>query len=220
MINIFDEIRVRWYDLIHNVETRSKVPLAGLDVVGNNKSLGHWYVCTLPKSMQSLLRHLKAIDSSTTFIDIGCGKGLTLLVAATHPFRKIIGVEFSPQLHQIALQNIQRYRGSKRCTNVEVLCMDAADFQFPAGPLLVYFFNPFDKPIMEKVLSNLAASFLRDQREITVISDSWYNGDLMAQILRPGKTEKVLGFFIFSQLHPASSYAVSPGIESRAQEEN
>lgn len=170
-MNLFDELRVRWYDFIHNVDTRTKVPLANLEVVGNNKSFGAQYFPTLPKSMHVVLDNLGAIDPSTTFIDIGSGKGLILLVAACYPFRKIIGVEFSIELHRIAEQNARRYRGPRRCSNTEIVCMDAADFRFPAGPLMIYFFNPFQRPVMERVLNNLASSVLQNENEITLVFD-------------------------------------------------
>lgn len=203
-MNIFDEVRARWFDLIHNVDTRCKVPLSDLQVVGKNKSSGHIYFPTLPKSMTAVFAHLGDIDPTTTFIDIGCGKGLTLLMAARHSFKKIIGVEFATELHRIAWQNIRRYRGRKRCSNIEVLCMDAADFQFPPGPLVIYFFNPFAKPVMEKVLSNLAASALDNTREMTVIFDKLHDHALTMHYLQPKKVEVTHGFSIYSELCPMS----------------
>lgn len=209
-MNIFDEFRARWYDLIHNVDTHSKVRLTNLEVVGTNKASGSMYFPTLPGSMAAVLASLGGIDPSTTFIDIGCGKGLTLLIAARHPFRKIMGVEFSPALHRIAEENIRRYRGSRQCTNSEVLCMDAADFRFPPGPLLIYFFNPFAKPVMEKVLSNLAASARNDARELTLICDKLHDRDLIERYLRPRKTVAILGFSTYSALDPSPTpYSVT-----------
>ena len=44
-----------------------------------------------------------------TFIDLGSGKGRVLLMASDYPFKKIIGVEFMPELHRAAQENITGY---------------------------------------------------------------------------------------------------------------
>jgi len=49
-----------------------------------------------------------------TFIDIGCGKGRVLLMAAEHGFRKIIGIDFAADLCLTARGTVELYR---RCSN-------------------------------------------------------------------------------------------------------
>jgi 2-polyprenyl-3-methyl-5-hydroxy-6-metoxy-1,4-benzoquinol methylase len=49
-----------------------------------------------------------------TFIDIGCGKGRVLLMAAEHGFRKIIGIDFAADLCLTARGNVEQYR---RCSD-------------------------------------------------------------------------------------------------------
>src|ERR1017187_10137955 len=44
------------------------------------------------------------------FIDLGSGKGRTLLMASDYPFRRIVGVELLPALHRAAQENLSRYR--------------------------------------------------------------------------------------------------------------
>ncbi len=81
-----------------------------------------------------------------TFIDLGCGKGRVLLMASDYPFKRIIGVEFMPDLARAAQKNIAGYSNDRQqCRQIEAVCMDARDFQFPSGPLVVYLFNPFSE---------------------------------------------------------------------------
>ncbi len=42
------------------------------------------------------------------FIDVGCGKGRVLIVAAAYPFKRIRGVEYSPQLAAICRTNLAK----------------------------------------------------------------------------------------------------------------
>ncbi len=205
-MNTFDKIRSRWYDLVHSVDTHTIVQLAKLEVVGKNKALGYMYFPTLPKSMHALFKHLKDLDPlTTTFIDVGCGKGISLLVASRYPFKKMVGVEFSRELCRIANQNIENYRGSRASTNAEVLCMDATEYTFPNGKLIVYFYNPFDKPVMEEVLHNLSISLVTGRNEVTVICDRLHDRQLINKYLHPQKCDVFLGFSIYSQFGPDSS---------------
>ena len=109
-----------------------------------------------------------------TFIDLGSGKGRALLMAAEHPFPRIIGVELIPELHQASLENIRAFIQSNRLSGrlkapcIETLCMDARDFQFPPEPLVVYLFNPFPEPVFAAVLSHLRQSVLESPRPVYV----------------------------------------------------
>jgi SAM-dependent methyltransferase len=93
--------------------------------------------------------------NETTFVDVGSGKGRALIVAAMYPFKKIIGVEYSPELAAICRKNLLKLRIREKC---EVIMGDAADFRFPDENLLVFLYNPFDSVILNRVLKNLAGT--------------------------------------------------------------
>ena len=94
-----------------------------------------------------------------TFIDLGSGKGRTLLMASDYPFRRIIGVEFLQSLHEIAQQNLQQYKSeSQQCFTVESICNDATAFRFPDESMVMFLFNPFPESGMRKVFANLEQS--------------------------------------------------------------
>lgn len=104
-----------------------------------------------------------------TFIDLGSGKGRVLLMASDCPFQKIVGVEFMPELHRAAQKNISGYSsGRQQCRQIETVCMDARDFQFPPGPLVVYLFNPFSESTFAQVLENLSRSVEQMPRPVYV----------------------------------------------------
>jgi hypothetical protein len=104
-----------------------------------------------------------------TFIDLGSGKGRVLLMASAYPFKRIVGVEFMPELHHAAQKNVASYSNDRqRCRQIETLYMDARDFQFPLEPLAVYLFNPFDEPAFARVLENLRQSITQAPRPVYV----------------------------------------------------
>ena len=104
-----------------------------------------------------------------TFVDLGSGKGRVLLMAAPYGFKKIFGVEYMPEWHHVAEENIRKFVAEHKIdAAIQTLCMDARDFDFPAGPLVVYLFNPFPEPILAAVLERLRESLLKNPRPLIV----------------------------------------------------
>ena len=108
-----------------------------------------------------------------TFIDLGAGKGRALLMASDYPFQRIMGVEFMPDLCRDAQENIANYSANhsndrQKCQQMEMVCLDACDFQFPTEPLVVYLFNPFSEPVFVKVLENLRRSVEQAPRPVYI----------------------------------------------------
>jgi len=105
--------------------------------------------------------------SEFTFVDFGSGKGAVLLYASAYPFKKILGVEFSSILHQIAESNIAKHPlASKR--PVRSIHTDATQFEIPSGPLFAFFNNPFSTLIMETVLGNIHAAVRASPRLVYI----------------------------------------------------
>ena len=105
-----------------------------------------------------------------TFVDIGSGKGRALLMAAEYPFRRVVGVELLPQLHEIAERNIAALPAERRkCDDVASLCMDAADFEVPDGALVWFLFNPLPEPALQQMATRLARSLDRDPRTVYLV---------------------------------------------------
>ena len=159
------------FDWRHRVKTCGEEDPGGLTVVGDNVSQAAPYVPTTPRAGRYILRDLPVADvSNYTFIDMGSGKGRMLLLAAELPFRRIVGVEFASDLNVIAQNNARSYRNPKqRCTNIESLNMDAAEYEFPNEPSLLYFFYPFHQMLMQAVIQNLDRSLSEHPRDVILV---------------------------------------------------
>jgi SAM-dependent methyltransferase len=104
-----------------------------------------------------------------SFVDLGCGKGRVLLVAAGYPFRKIVGVEISRALSDIARHNASIYRpASRKCRQIEVLNADVLTIEFPSTDLLIHFYHPFDVAVTRDVLTRLGASLGYKPRRVVL----------------------------------------------------
>ena len=93
------------YDWDHRVNTTSGAVGWRERLLGGFHSA---YQPTEPGVFREMLEGLQqqtAIDfRDFIFVDLGSGKGRTLLMVSDYPFRRIIGIELLPSLHQIALE--------------------------------------------------------------------------------------------------------------------
>jgi SAM-dependent methyltransferase len=114
------------------------------------------------------------------FVDLGSGKGRTLLMASDYPFRRIVGVEFLPALHQTAQENLSKYhRESQKCFTLESVCADATEFPFPDEPTVLYLFNPFPESGLKRMIANLEQSLRAHPRTVYVL----YHNPLLDHVL-------------------------------------
>lgn len=106
--------------------------------------------------LDALQQHSRLNFQDFVFLDLGSGKGRTLLMASDYAFRRIIGVELLPALHAIAQENLARYKGdSQKCFDLESICSDATTFTLPTEPLVLYLFNPLPDFALRRVLHRL-----------------------------------------------------------------
>ena len=108
------------------------------------------------------------ITQDDVLVDFGSGKGRMVFLAAHYPFKKIVGVEISEELNQVARQNIERHLPELRSKNIELVTSDALLFAIPDDMTIAYFYNPFQGEIFKAVLANIHSSLERRPRSLWV----------------------------------------------------
>jgi len=182
--------RQRYGDIDYDWEYR--VDTTGATVGWHDRLLGVFhspYQPTEPELFHEMLHSLPADFSRFVFIDLGSGKGRTLLMASDYPFKKIVGLELLPELHRVAEENLQKYKNdSQRCFALEAICQDAREFEFPLDPIVLYLFNPLPRAGLERVIAKLEQSVREHPREVYVL----YHNALLEDVLgQSGLWEKV-----------------------------
>jgi SAM-dependent methyltransferase len=159
------------FDAEFGTDTGGFIHAAELHDGNGNKSIYNTgYFATSPFLVAQALGRLDIDFSRFTFIDLGAGKGRVLLLVSHYPFRQVIGVEYAQALAAAATDNISRYHPvSRKCADVRCIGGDACDFAFPAGPLVIFMWNPFVGPVFDRVVSNLEESLRREPREVYVL---------------------------------------------------
>jgi SAM-dependent methyltransferase len=166
------------YDWDHRVDTTSAT------VGWRNRLLGVFhspYQPTEPTLFHEMMAALNLAFEDFTFIDLGSGKGRTLLMASDYPFRRIVGVELLPALNRVAQENLRNYKSeTQKCFQVESICSDARTFHFPAEPVLLYLSNPLPQAGLVQVIENLERSLGEHPRQVCVLYHNPIHEDVLA----------------------------------------
>ena len=163
-------IRGLLFDVRYGTDTIKTREIANLDIAENARRSARKYRASKIALFHHVLRNLPASCREFTFVDVGCGKGLCLMLGAKYGFRHLIGIEISPELTAIAERNIARFRKRVKTTSTfELHCMDARQYPIPHGKAIYYFYNPFTREVMTAVLTNIRRSLAKSPREIIII---------------------------------------------------
>jgi SAM-dependent methyltransferase len=154
----------------------------GIDTAEPQVELDHFHpdrIHYLPSGWLDLRRSLprRAIRPTDVFADFGSGKGRVVYEAAKYPFARVIGVEISAKLNEIARRNIERNWERLTCTNIELITIDAADFEVPDDLTVAYFYHPFSGDTFKTVIGNIIESLDRNPRRLTLIYQLPLNQD-------------------------------------------
>jgi SAM-dependent methyltransferase len=146
------------FDSKYGTDTASFRDIRDLDAIALPAALfAGRYEPSSAEFVRSALERLQIDPKQFTFIDFGSGKGRALLIAAGFPFKEVVGIEFSRELHEIAKKNIALI--PPKITRAGVLRSihgDAAVFELPKSDLVCYFYNPFGPPVITVVAERLA----------------------------------------------------------------
>jgi SAM-dependent methyltransferase len=129
------------------------------------------YSPTPANQFRRILRRLPVPEPGEfTFVDLGCGKGRTLLLAAEHGFGRVVGVEFDADLAAAARRNVAAYErvAPSRTGVIDVVAADAACYDFPLDPVVVFLFNPFGQATLRAVADRIEETLGRWPRPFVV----------------------------------------------------
>lgn len=129
----------------------------------------HWYVATDYATFRHALQHVAIRPGEDVFADLGAGMGRIVLLAAEWPFRRVVGVEFSRELTDIARANLRTVRSSLKCPDVEMILADVAAWAIPPDVTVLFLFNPFDGVVLAEVCANIRKSLAAAPRKLTII---------------------------------------------------
>jgi predicted RNA methylase len=148
----------------HPFDAENGVRTSGL-VAGRHLKSGHRhdrhttaYYGVAPSVFHSLIKRWHrtgpaARMEETAFVDLGAGMGRAVLLASELKFKSVVGVELHSTLAGIARRNVKIWRAAGReHSPIQIVERDAVEFALPAGPVVVFLFNPFGASVLRRLL--------------------------------------------------------------------
>ena len=158
-------------------EEESCMTTDGLSIQSPNVKWGLPYAPWSPELFEKAIGSLPIRTDEYSFVDLGAGKGLLLLLASKYSFKSITGVEYSKTLADAACMNISAHQAQNGSTvRIQCICGDAAEFEIPNGPTVIYLFNPFQGKVMDRVIANIENSLRTVPRDLWVIYANPWEG--------------------------------------------
>ena len=139
------------------------------DEIGLTSHLFHEYSPTDYHSLRKVLGSLKIKPGEGAFLDFGSGLGRVVIQAALYPFKRVMGVDISPQLNDIARKNIDRSLKRLKCKDIQIITSDATLFEIPKDVTVIYFYNPFRGEVLQRVMTNIYESLKSHPRLLRMI---------------------------------------------------
>lgn len=167
------------FDVTHGVDTSGLLHPAELGTSHGNSAHVTAYFGVPPSRFRTAIARWQATPGTlpveqVRLIDVGCGKGRAVLLAAETGFRDVVGVELYRALAAVAERNLATWQRQRLRTlsPTTILCTDAAT-ALPGllgGATLLYVYNPFRAPVLRDVLQAL----LRRHASLTAPLDFLY----------------------------------------------
>jgi SAM-dependent methyltransferase len=206
IVTLSEEI---FFDVRYGTDTFGNVKLNMLDITSDNKAKGVDYEPTRIRPFKKMLRAVE-FPQEPVFVDFGCGKGRALLAACDHGFRRIVGVEFSAELCDIAKKNLALYTHKRRITaDASIVHSDVVDYAIQDDENVFYMFNPFNEEVLDQVVRNICESLNRNFREVRII----YHNPLSRHVIERRELFTVCWEHTFSGHHFLVYRNVLPGRE-------
>jgi 16S rRNA G966 N2-methylase RsmD len=211
----------------HPFDVEFGVRTSGL-IAGRHLKSGHRhdrhvtaYYGVAPSVFHAVIRRWQRIVSApwmreTTFVDLGAGMGRAVLLASEIKFKSVVGVELHPTLARIARKNVGLWRAAGReRAPIRIIEGDAVEFALPAGPIVMFLFNPFGAAVLRRLLNgwrknstnDLDLIYVNNEQEAVLESEHGWNR-LFLDKVRRSKADAIADHKIMAN-QPEAEYASS-----------
>jgi len=151
-----------------------------------------WYQATAPDIFSAMISSLpREAIAHYSFVDIGCGKGRVLILAAEHGFQEIVGLEVSRELYLDARKNLELFQSSRRkgCA-IRIDNVDACDYRIPASPCVLFLYNTLGPRAMRRFVAMVEESLAENPRDLFIL---YYNPEWRGLWEQSGAFAKLAG---------------------------
>ena len=116
-----------------------------------------------PYSVLERLANAGYIGKGNGLLDYGCGKGRVDFFLSRQTRCRSLGIEYDERIFAKAVENLKTGAAAGR---VQFVLANAEEYDVPQDIDRIYFFNPFSRQILQKVMRRILASYYEAPRDI------------------------------------------------------
>lgn len=165
---LWHQFRDRGWDRRLGTETEAQLDVRSREAGLAGAASAMPYVASRAQSLRHMLAQLP-LPCSGTFVDLGCGKGRAMILAAERGFARVRGLELSPGLAATARVNLQRVGPRFPQCAFEVEQGDLAALEVRPADQVFYAFHPCERAVLGRAMERIAASLRAHPREAWVL---------------------------------------------------
>lgn len=164
----------------YKLDTRTEVAIDDLDISQEDKQHADKYKATRARYFRKIMEKVD-LPREGVFVDVGCGKGRILLLAAEHGIDQVVGLEISPALCQIAERNVDAFsKLSPESGSIKVICTNILDYQMEGNETVFFLYSPFDHSVTDQFLEMIRKSLKQHPRDLCLIIDEFRFPELLS----------------------------------------
>jgi SAM-dependent methyltransferase len=164
----------------YGIHTFSPVDLKKLTIVKGDVSKASRYEAVNFFLLEQLLENFRKLSSATSIVDLGCGKGRVLVVAAHYGFTEITGIDFAFELCREAAVNMEKVNSRFPLVHWNIINSSVEDYDIMPHDSVFFMFNPFTEEIIRIFLNKLEHSCQQYPRTIYFLYASPQYKELLA----------------------------------------
>lgn len=153
----------------YGINTTSANDLSEFQIKGNQLVHATEYMPVNYFTIEHVFDHLPQNAKQGIFLDIGCGKGRALCVAATYGFTKLYGIDFAKQLIEESEKNLALIKNRYPSLQYELSWSDISTLEINKDVSAIFLFNPFDEVLMKKIIQKTDKSLQQYPRDLYVL---------------------------------------------------
>ncbi|RXK62821.1 class I SAM-dependent methyltransferase [Lacibacter luteus] len=153
----------------YNIDTTAAISLSKLKLKGSQLKHATEYMPVNYFTLEALLDRMPDTAKKGAFLDIGCGKGRALCVAAAYGYKKVEGIDFAKELIEAANTNLEKLKKQYPTTAYNLAWGDLNSLTIDEHVTTIFLFNPFDEVLMKHVIRKINSSLAKRPRRLFVL---------------------------------------------------
>jgi cyclopropane fatty-acyl-phospholipid synthase-like methyltransferase len=146
-------------------KTFAPVALKYLTIEGADITMSSPYEAVNYYMLEKLLKTFHSLSPENSIIDLGCGKGRVMVVAAHFGFKKLVGIDFAKELCIEASRNMERTQFAIKDIDWKVIHANVLDYPIRPDDAVFFMFNPFVEETLSLFLDKLERSCKQNPRK-------------------------------------------------------